>query len=250
MPSPGGRCTTSSRTRRSSSPQLAFPLFFFAAFAGGLSRIHDVPGFNFPENYTSFQFVFVLLQSRRVRRRLHRLRHRARLRGRLRQAAAARGAAPHRDRAGLRRRGTRALARHRRLPHRGRVRGRHQGGRQRRRPRRRSTCLAAILNTAALFWACGVAMRLRTMQAGPAMQMPVFLVLVLRAGLRAAEPAEGLDPRRRGRQPGDPHPRSRPQASSPARRPQVAAAFGAAVALSALFSLWAMRGLRKAEAAG
>ena len=31
---------------------------------------------------------------------------------------------------------------------------------------------------------------------------------------------------------------------------EVAAAFGAAVALSALFSLWAMRGLRKAEAAG
>ena len=31
---------------------------------------------------------------------------------------------------------------------------------------------------------------------------------------------------------------------------EVAAAFGAAVALSALFSLWAIRGLRKAEAAG
>ena len=27
-------------------PQLAFPLFFFAAFAGGLSRIHEVPGFD------------------------------------------------------------------------------------------------------------------------------------------------------------------------------------------------------------
>ena len=44
-------------------PSLAFPLFFFTAFAGGLSRIRDVPGFDYPEGYTAFQFVFVLLQS-------------------------------------------------------------------------------------------------------------------------------------------------------------------------------------------
>ena len=44
-------------------PQLAFPLFFFTAFAGGLSRIAHVPGFDFPQGYTAFQFVFVLLQS-------------------------------------------------------------------------------------------------------------------------------------------------------------------------------------------
>ena len=44
-------------------PQLAFPLFFFTAFAGGLSRIRDVPGFSYPEGYTAFQFVFVLLQA-------------------------------------------------------------------------------------------------------------------------------------------------------------------------------------------
>ena len=37
--------------------------------------------------------------------------------------------------------------------------------------------LAAILNLAAVLWAAGVAMRFRTMQAGPVMQMPVFLVL-------------------------------------------------------------------------
>ena len=35
--------------------------------------------------------------------------------------------------------------------------------------------LAAALNLAAVLWAAGVAMRLRTMQAGPVMQMPVFL---------------------------------------------------------------------------
>ena len=37
--------------------------------------------------------------------------------------------------------------------------------------------LALLINVAGLLWACGVAMRFRTMQAGPVMQMPVFLVL-------------------------------------------------------------------------
>ncbi len=44
-------------------PTLMFPLFFFVAFAGGLSQVANVPGFDFPPGYTAFQFVFVLLQS-------------------------------------------------------------------------------------------------------------------------------------------------------------------------------------------
>ena len=44
-------------------PSIVFPLFFFTAFAGGLSRVSSVPGFDYPLGYTSFQFVFVLLQS-------------------------------------------------------------------------------------------------------------------------------------------------------------------------------------------
>ena len=44
-------------------PSLIFPLFFFVAFAGGLSSVGDVPGFDFPSGYTAFQFVFVLLQA-------------------------------------------------------------------------------------------------------------------------------------------------------------------------------------------
>ena len=44
-------------------PALIFPLFFFTAFAGGLSTVGSVPGFDFPSGYTAFQFVFVLLQS-------------------------------------------------------------------------------------------------------------------------------------------------------------------------------------------
>ena len=109
--------------------------------------------------------------------------------------------------------------------------------------------LAVIVNAAALLWAAGVAMRLRTMQAGPIMQMPVFLVLffapvyvplsllqgwihavaVVNPLTRVLEAARGF------------------LAGSPT---EVAAAFGAALALAAAFSIWAFRGLRKAEAAG
>jgi len=44
-------------------PSLVFPLVFFASFAGGLSPPASVPGFHFPAGYTAFQFVFVLCQS-------------------------------------------------------------------------------------------------------------------------------------------------------------------------------------------
>ena len=45
-------------------PTMLFPLFFFTAFAGGLSQVVDrCPGFDYPPGYTAFQFVFVLLQS-------------------------------------------------------------------------------------------------------------------------------------------------------------------------------------------
>lgn len=43
-------------------PPLVMPVFFFAAFAGGLSAVGGVPGFDYPD-YDTFQFVFVLLQS-------------------------------------------------------------------------------------------------------------------------------------------------------------------------------------------
>jgi ABC-2 type transport system permease protein len=43
-------------------PSLLMPLFFFTAFAGGLSAVDRAPGFNYPD-YTTFQFIFVLLQS-------------------------------------------------------------------------------------------------------------------------------------------------------------------------------------------
>src|SRR3954451_11093842 len=44
-------------------PALIFPLFFLAAFAGGLSAVSETPAFQYPQGYTTFIFGFVLLQS-------------------------------------------------------------------------------------------------------------------------------------------------------------------------------------------
>src|SRR5271168_762178 len=44
-------------------PSIIFPLFFLAAFAGGLSKNAQVPNFHYGPGYTAFQFVFVFLQS-------------------------------------------------------------------------------------------------------------------------------------------------------------------------------------------
>jgi ABC-2 type transport system permease protein len=109
--------------------------------------------------------------------------------------------------------------------------------------------LALLVNVSGFLWSCGVAMRLRTIQAGPLMQMPVFLTLffapvyvplhLLRGWIHAvarANPVTYLLATGRGFLAGDPT--------------HVALAFGLAVALCAVFSLWALRGLRRAEAAG
>jgi ABC-2 type transport system permease protein len=44
-------------------PPMLMPLFFFTAFAGGLSAVSNIPGFDYPPGYTSFIFAFVLCQS-------------------------------------------------------------------------------------------------------------------------------------------------------------------------------------------
>jgi ABC-2 type transport system permease protein len=44
-------------------PSIVFPLVFLVGFAGGLSAVKNVPGFDFHGDYTAFQFVFVFLQS-------------------------------------------------------------------------------------------------------------------------------------------------------------------------------------------
>jgi ABC-2 type transport system permease protein len=109
--------------------------------------------------------------------------------------------------------------------------------------------LAIMVNFAATAWAAGVAMRLRSMQAGPIMQMPVFLVLFFAPvyvplallqgwihGVATVNPMTRVIEAGRGFVAGSPT--------------EVFAAFAAAAALGLVFSIWAFRGLRSAEAAG
>jgi ABC-type multidrug transport system permease subunit len=44
-------------------PPLLMPIFFFVSFAGGLSAIDNVPGFDYPAGYSAFEYGFVLLQA-------------------------------------------------------------------------------------------------------------------------------------------------------------------------------------------
>jgi ABC-2 type transport system permease protein len=229
-------------------PSLVFPLFFFVAFAGGLSRVDDVPGFDFPSGYTAFQFVFVLLQS-------------AVFGGVFTGFGIARDfetgfarrlllAAPNRTGillgyagAALVRWVVTAVV----LTAIALIAGMQVGG--------AGVdlfglyTLALLLNVAAIFWAAGVAMRLRTMQAGPVMQMPAFLVLFFAPVYVPLSLLDGwihalatVNPITRVLEAGRSF-----LAGSPT---EVGVAFAVAFALVAAFSLWALRGLRSAERAG
>jgi ABC-2 type transport system permease protein len=109
--------------------------------------------------------------------------------------------------------------------------------------------LAALVNFCGFFWAGGIAMRFRTIQAGPLMQMPVFLILFFAPvyvpldllegwihGVATVNPVTYLLETGRGFVSGDP--------------PHIAGAFAIAIGLGLVFWLWAFRGLRNAEAAG
>jgi ABC transporter DrrB family efflux protein len=229
-------------------PTMAFPLFFFTAFAGGLSQVSKVPGFDFPPGYTSFQFVFVLLQS-------------AAFSGVFVGFGVARDfdygfakrlmlAAPHRSGI-LLGYGLAALLRWSivaaLLTVVGLAVGMNIGG---------GAVdlvglytLAALVNFCGFFWAGGIAMRFRTIQAAPLMQMPVFLVLFFAPvyvplnllqgwihGVAAANPVTYFLETGRGFVAGD--------------APHVLGAFAIAIGLGIVFWIWAFRGLRSAEAAG
>jgi ABC-2 type transport system permease protein len=229
-------------------PSLAFPLFFFTAFVGGLSRVSQVPGFDFPSGYTAFQFVFVLLQSAAF-------------------AGVFTGFGIARDfESGFMRRLMLAA------PNRSGIllgyifsafvrwftvatvvtvvallaqmniggNGIDLFG---------LYGLALLLNLAGTLWATGVAMRLRTQQAAPIMQMPVFLLLffapvyvplsLLQGWIHAVasvNPITALLEAGRGFIAGEPELRL--------------AAYSIAFGLILGFAVWAVRGLRSAERAG
>ena len=81
------------------------------------------------------------------------------------------------------------------------------------------------------------------------MQMPVFLILFFAPVYVPLDLLDGLDPRGRVRQPADARPRGGAGLLAGTPR-EVAPAFAAGLALVGLFSVWALRGLRKAETAG
>ncbi len=229
-------------------PGVIFPLFFFTAFAGGLSRISNVPGFDFAPGYTAFQFVFVVCQS-------------AAFGGVFTGFSIARdfetGFARRLFLSAPRREGillgyaisafvraifvlvlitTVAVA----------VGMNVDGGGVQ---LVALYTLALLLNVAALLFAAGVAMRLRTMQAGPAMQIPVFLTLFLAPvyvplallsgwihGVASVNPLTALLEAGRSLVAGQPE--------------HLVLAFAVVIGLILAFGVWGLRGLRSAERAG
>ena len=229
-------------------PSIVFPLFFFTAFAGGLSVVRHVPGFDFPAGYTAFQFVFVLLQS-------------AAFAGVFTGFGIARdfeGGFMRRLMLGAPKRSgillgyiisslvrwltVAAVVTFVALVARMEIHGNGVDlfglyG------------LALLLNLAGTLWATGVAMRLRTQQAAPVMQMPVFLLLFFAPvyvpldllegwihGVASLNPITALLEAGRGLISGQPE--------------LTFAAFAIAVGLIVGFAFWALGGLRRAEAAG
>jgi ABC-2 type transport system permease protein len=228
-------------------PGMIFPLFFFTAFAGGLSRLDNIHGFDFPNGYTAFQFVFVLLQSAAfggvftgfgiardfeygfARRLLLAAPKRTGIVAGYAMAATGRWAV------------TAVI-----LTIVAVAVGMQIGG--------NGVNLVALytlalfVNLAGAFWASGVAMRLRTVQAGPVMQLPVFLILFFAPVYVPLSLLDGwlhtvatVNPATALLEAG----RSLISGSTE----HVSLAFAVAVALAVALSVWAWRGLRSAERA-
>jgi ABC-2 type transport system permease protein len=229
-------------------PGLLFPLFFFTAFAGGLSRVDSVPGFDYAAGYTAFVYGFVLLQA-------------SAFGGIFTGFSIARDfesgfsrrmmlAAPHRGGiiagywvAAL----TRAMFNVLLITVVALIAGLEiTGGPV---DLLGLYTLALIVNAAAMLFGSGVAMRLRTMQAGPLMQMPVFLVLFLAPVYVPLDLLSGWVHAVAKVNPFTPMIETGRDfiSGSPAT---AGLAYGLAAALVVLFGWWAVRGLRSAEAAG
>ena len=229
-------------------PSVMFPLFFFTAFAGGLSNVSNVPGFEFPENYTTFQFVFVLLQASAFggvftgfaiardfesgvdRRMLLAAPNRRALLGGYALVAIGRAMfvwailTTVALLAGMQIAGSAAE-----------VVGLYG--------------LALLMNTTALMWAAGIALRFRSLQAGPLMQTPVFLIIflapvyvpydLLTGWVKAVATVNPITPIiEAGRN------------LISGVTVDVALGYAAVLGLLLVMGVWALRGLARAEAAG
>ena len=159
-------------------PPLLMPIFFFIAFAGGLSAVTEEPDFNYPGGYTAFEFGFVLMQA-------------AAFGGVFTGFSIAADfqfgfgnrlmlATPNRTRADrrLRDRGARPRGDHPGRGHRDRA-GRGHEHRRHAADLVAMYGLAAIVNVAGTLFSAGVALRFRSLQATPLMMVPTFLFLFL-----------------------------------------------------------------------
>jgi ABC-2 type transport system permease protein len=229
-------------------PSLVFPLVFLASFAGGLTALGSVPGFHFPAGYTAFQFVFVLCQSAMFSglftgfslafdfesgfaRRL------------MLAAENRRGIALGYAIVGL----TRAAVTFTVITTVAVVTGMNITG--------DGVDIVGLYGLAFLLvlvgygWAAGVAFRFRSIQAGPLMQTPVFLILFLAPvyvpinllkgwihGVAGINPATAFLEAGRGLISGV--------------HDQTLLAYVCAVGLIFLFAIWLLTGLRNAETSG
>jgi ABC-2 type transport system permease protein len=226
-------------------PSLIFPLVFLAGFAGGLSALGSIPGFHFPAGYTAFQFVFILCQSAMfaglftgftlafdfeggfARRLMIAAEDRRGIALGYALVALSRSAITLVLITGV------ALATGMRITGNGvDVFGLYG--------------LAALLVLIGYGWAAGVAFRFRSIQAGPLMQTPVFLLLFLAPvyvplsllkgwihGVASVNPATAFLDAGRGLISGV--------------HDHTLLAFASALALIAVFGVWVLTGLRKAE---
>jgi ABC-2 type transport system permease protein len=159
-------------------PSVLFPLFFFVAFAGGLSGLQRLPDFDYKSGYTSFQFAFVCVQAAAFGGVFTGFSIAADFEfgfaRRLLLAAPNRGGIIIGYMLSAMTRAAFVLAV---VFLAGLISGMRVDG---------SVgdfaallVLALCVSAVSTLWAAGIAMRLRTMQAGPVMQMPVFILLFL-----------------------------------------------------------------------
>lgn len=224
-----------------------FPIFFFVAFAGGLTRVGDIPGFDYSGGYIAFQYVWALLQAVAMGGAFTGFS----IAGDFENGFASRLMLAARNRSGIilgytiaslaRATTTGALvtviALFTGMPISG---GFDFFG---------LIGLAVLVNVAATLFGAGIAMMMRTQQAGPVIRTPIFLVLflapvfvplnLLRGWIETVaryNPFTTILDAARGF-----------LAGAPTDAPL---AYAIATALVALFALWALYGLRRAENAG
>lgn len=228
-------------------PSLLFPLFFLAAFAGGLSVVGDAPGFNYYD-FTAFQFCFILIQASALagvfagfsiaadfeqgmgRRMMLATTHRSSIVFGFAIGAASRLLVTWTVVTGVALLGGMSVA----------GSGVDIAG---------MYSLALLSNVAALLFSAGIALRFRSLQAGPLMQMPVFIILFLAPVYVPEdlltgwiEPAASVNPvtallnAARSLMAGEPT--------------GILLAYAVAAGLIVLMGFWALTGMRRAETAG